>query len=314
MCLRLQSPVDPEDNFFTGLHNDVQLEVFKLLNFADLVSVSHTCRNFRKQIKLNMNKHAMAALVPFFDSHTDQVMNLLQFGRGCVSGHIITAVFNLQLAVCDFPKEIHIHVSRRGRRVLVSLLKEVMGLGKPWIIQLDERTWQLSFGAYKWDLPVSDFVGTRCCLQVHQVDRRLTVFVSPSDCVLPVMLCGLTMADMVAFTGRTLVSLYPKLTVQQLALLTVRFSMARADDLLNMRSELEIMGIQFLRSNKDWARQCGTECPSLVKSITEDLGLFHLGDQATDRVIEQWKLNGLWVGIAQTQSVTNIWSSMGKHC
>ena len=156
--LRLRSPVDPEDNYFVGLHNDIQLEIFKLLDFSDLVNISHTCTNFRKQVKAVIKKHTMAGLAAFFGSYTDEVMNLLQFGRGCVSGHIVTAVFNLRLPIRDFPKDMHVHVSRRGRRVLFPLLRDVLHFGRPHVVPLDEPTHQLSFGAYRWDLPVS-FIG-----------------------------------------------------------------------------------------------------------------------------------------------------------
>ena len=112
--------------------------------------------------------------------------------------------------------------------------------------------------------------------------------VSLSECVLPLMLCGRTTADMVGFTGRTLVSLYPKLTIQCLALLSGRSVRSSADVLADMTSQLSDFGVSLLPSNKDWMRACGSECPSLIRSITENLGLFHVSDKATDRVIEQW--------------------------
>ena len=51
------------------------------------------------------------------------------------------------------------------------------------------------------------------------------------------------------------------------------------------------MGVDLLESNKEWARQCGSDCPSLVRSITDNLGLFHVSDHATDRVIDQWDVS-----------------------
>ena len=162
--LRLRSPIDPEDNFFARLHDDIQLEVFRLLDFADLVHVSQTCKNFCKQVKAVVNRRTMVALGHFFGSYTEEVLNLLQFGAGCVSGHTITAVFNLQLPVCDFPKDICMYVTHRGRRVLLSLLKDVLQLGPPQIIPLDQSTRQLCFGTYKWDLPVISFAFGVCVL------------------------------------------------------------------------------------------------------------------------------------------------------
>ena len=115
--------------------------------------------------------------------------------------------------------------------------------------------------------------------------------VSLSECVLPLMLCGRTTADMVGFTGRTLLSLYPKLTVQRLALLSGRSVRSSAEVLADITSKLADVGVNLLPSNKDWMRPCGCECPSLTRSITENLGLFHVSDEATDRVIEQWDVS-----------------------
>ena len=152
--LRLRSPVDPEENFFTAVHDDIQMEIFRLLDFADLVHISQTCTNFRKQVKGIIKNRAMVALGRFFGSYTDEIMNLLQFGRGCVSGHIVTAIFNLQIPLREFPKDICVYVTRRGRRVVLSLLKDELQFGPPQIVPLDESTRQLCFGAYKWVLPV----------------------------------------------------------------------------------------------------------------------------------------------------------------
>ena len=162
--LRLRSPVDPEENFFTSLHDDIQMEIFRLLDFADLVHISQTCTNFRKQVKGIMKNRAMVALGRFFGSYTDEIINLLQFGRGCISGHVVTAIFNLQIALRDFPKDIRVFVTRRGRRVVIPLLKDVLQLGPPKIVPLDESTRQLAFGAYKWDLPVCAFHVVICAL------------------------------------------------------------------------------------------------------------------------------------------------------
>lgn len=109
------------------------------------------------------------------------------------------------------------------------------------------------------------------------------------------MLCGLSTADMVAFTGRTLVSLYPKLTAQQLALPTGRLHDSSTEVCSNNRSELDSIGVTLLQSNEQWARHCGDECPSLIRSISEDLGIFHLTDRAVDRVLDQWDVSeGQW--------------------
>ena len=152
--LRLRSPVDPEDNFIVRLHDDIQMEMFQLLDFADLVNISHTCMNFRKQIKWYVKKRIMAGLAPYFGSYTDELLTLLQFGAGCVSGHVITAVYDLQLCVCDFPKDMKIYVPRRGWRVLVVFLRDVLHLGPPLIVALDETARDLAFASYRWDLPV----------------------------------------------------------------------------------------------------------------------------------------------------------------
>lgn len=153
--LMLRSPADPEDNFFAGLHDSIQREIFNYLDFDDLVNVSHTCMNFRNQIKSVVRLRTMSALAPFFGSFTEETMNLLQFGGGCVSGHVITAVFNLRLSVCDFPKDLQVFVPQRGRRVLLAFIREELRLGPPQIVALDDSTRQLSFGAYRWSIPVS---------------------------------------------------------------------------------------------------------------------------------------------------------------
>ena len=115
--------------------------------------------------------------------------------------------------------------------------------------------------------------------------------VSLSECVLPLMLCGVTTADMVGFTGRTLVSLYPKLTVQHLALPSGRSVTSSSDAFADMQSDLDVVGVNLLTSNKEWMESCGSECPSLTRSITENLGMFHVTDQASDRVLDQWEVS-----------------------
>ena len=125
-----------------------------------------------------------------------------------------------------------------------------------------------------------------------QFNGCFTVIVSNSECVLPLMLCGSSTADMAAFTGRTLVSLYPKFTAQQVAIPTGRIAMSSSSyDLANIQAELHNIGVQLLPSNEDWTRQCGPECPSLVRSITHNVGFFHLSDHALDRVVDQWEVS-----------------------
>lgn len=155
--LLLRSPVDPEYNYFPALHDDVLLEVFSLLDFADLVNLSHTCTTFRKQIKTMLTTRCMGGLTPFFGSSAGEVLNLLQFGGGCIYGHLVTAVLDVQLPVRDFPSDMHMLVSRRARRVLIAFLRDELHFGQPDVVALDQPTRQLAFGAYRWDLPV-------CCL------------------------------------------------------------------------------------------------------------------------------------------------------
>ena len=109
------------------------------------------------------------------------------------------------------------------------------------------------------------------------------------------MFSGLSTADMVAFTGRSLIAMYPKLTVQRLALPTLTTVTASEEEFSNVHEELDLIRVKLLHSNEDWARPCGSECPSLVRSISEQVGIFHLSDHPFDRVINQWQLSeGQW--------------------
>lgn len=155
--LRLRSPVDPEENFFAGLHDDMQMEIFNYLDFDDLVSVSHTCRNFRMQIRTMINNRLSSALHAFLGSSTESVMNMLQFGGGCVAGQFITAIFNSRLPVRSFPKQLTCFVTRRGRRVLLAYIIDELRFGQPEIASLEEPFRNVAFGAYTWNLPVSGF-------------------------------------------------------------------------------------------------------------------------------------------------------------
>lgn len=85
-----------------------------MLDFQDLVNVSHTCTNFCKQIKMAVKTHLLAVLCPFFCSSTDEVLTLLQFGGGYLYGHVITSIFNLRLPVRDFLKDLQVLVTRQS--------------------------------------------------------------------------------------------------------------------------------------------------------------------------------------------------------
>lgn len=129
-------------------------------------------------------------------------------------------------------------------------------------------------------------------LQKRQHGRYLTVIVSNAECVLPLLLCGSSTADMVAFTGRTMIALYPKLTSQRVAIPTGRIAISSSPyEFANIQAELDNIGVQFVPSNEDWTCECGAECPSLVRSVTENVGLFHLTEHPVDRVLEQWEVS-----------------------
>lgn len=153
--LRLRSPVNPEDNFFAGLHDDIQREIFNYLDFSDLVSVSHTCANFRTRVKTIVSNRISSALHPFFGSSTESVLTMLQFGAGCIAGPLVTAIFNSALPVRAFPRQIQCFVTRSGRRVLFACIRDAMGLGQPEIVSLEEPFREIAFSAYRWSLPVS---------------------------------------------------------------------------------------------------------------------------------------------------------------
>lgn len=142
-----------------------------------------------------------------------------------------------------------------------------------------------------------------CCSdsKIHQGELVVDVFVSFTQCVLLVVFCGLTTVDMVAFTGQTLVSLYPKLSVQQLILPTATFNAKynahhSTVDSSEVQVELDVIGTQLLSSNTDWLSHCGLECPSLVRSFSKQLGLFYITNHKTDLVLAGWaKSESQWL-------------------
>lgn len=105
---------------------------------------------------------------------------------------------------------------------------------------------------------------------------------------------------MVAFTGNSLVSLHPKLTMERIGLATKVFlddyyELDATFDADNIERDLVNIGNQFLLDNSSWQRSCGLECPSLFRSSTNGLGVIALVNGVFDTTLQTWfEAEGLW--------------------
>ena len=90
------------------------------------------------------------------------------------------------------------------------------------------------------------------------------------------------------------------MTIERVALPTLAFlnelrTSGNSYESTSVEECLRSIGVKFERDNEHWRRNCGLECPPVLRSSTERIGVLSLNDDIEDPVFKEWtETEGQW--------------------